>query len=250
MRVLTEVCVTGLEEALVATHAGADHLELCAWLECGGVTPSIGMVRAVAEACAIPVRVLVRPRPGEMRYDRHDRVILLRDVEAFCQEPAVTGVVTGALDRDAMPDRPLMAEVMRIAAGREVTFHRAMDHAADPVGAIASCKDLGIQRVLTSAGAMRAIDGVPVLAAMCARAGHAMTVAAGGGVAAAHVVDLVQRTAVPEVHFSARRWVAPSTHAGERVELSSSGASMPVPWVPDAEKTRAIIHALVQAGLR
>lgn len=251
MRVTTEVCVASVEEAAVAAAGGVDHIEACAWLECGGVTPSIGLVRAVANVTGLPVRVLVRPTPGHFMYGAHDRAVLLRDVEALSREPGVHGVVTGALDTAGMPDRALMAEVIAAVNGREVTFHRAIDQARDPEQALAVCLELGIQRVLTSAGAARAFDAKDRLRRMVAMAGDRSLVAAGAGVAADHVVELVRATGVREVHFSARR-SRPMTDptAQGRIPLASIGEGPSTEMVPDPLKVAAILKALQQAGLR
>ncbi|MBK7483046.1 MAG: hypothetical protein IPI72_09945 [Flavobacteriales bacterium] len=43
-------------------------VEVCTWLDCGGVTPSSGLIDTVRGAkVRIPVRVLVRPGPEASR---------------------------------------------------------------------------------------------------------------------------------------------------------------------------------------
>ncbi|MDX9752109.1 MAG: copper homeostasis protein CutC [Flavobacteriales bacterium] len=234
MRTTIEVCVAGLEEAVVAAAQGAERIEVCAWPESGGVTPSIGLVRAVVQATGLPVRVLVRPAPGRFDHGPHHNTVILRDVEALAREPGVQGVVAGTLTAEGMPDKALMQQVIAAADGREVTFHRAIDHAADPLEALAVCLELGVQRVLTAGGPKRAIDGWAMVRAMVHAAGDRLLVAAGGGVAADHVARLVELTGVREVHFSARRPAAPG------------------PWdtAPDPDKTAAIIAALRNAAPR
>ncbi|TIX97322.1 MAG: copper homeostasis protein CutC, partial [Mesorhizobium sp.] len=43
---LIELCVEGIDGLLAAQAAGADRVELCASLVEGGITPSLGTVRA------------------------------------------------------------------------------------------------------------------------------------------------------------------------------------------------------------
>ena len=60
-----EICANSLQSALNAQLAGADRIELCNELSVGGVTPSLGLLKAVKEKIAIPVHVLIRPRSGD-----------------------------------------------------------------------------------------------------------------------------------------------------------------------------------------
>jgi copper homeostasis protein len=95
MRVAVEICVTSVAEALAAERAGADSVEICTWLACGGVTPSSGLVDAVRTAVRIPARVLVRPTPDGFVYDPASLHALLLDAEIF--GGGAIGLVTGAL---------------------------------------------------------------------------------------------------------------------------------------------------------
>ena len=52
MRVNVEVCVSSVEEAIAAAELGADSVELCSWLACGGVTPGPGLLSMVKERLA------------------------------------------------------------------------------------------------------------------------------------------------------------------------------------------------------
>ncbi len=63
-----EICANSLQSALNAQLAGADRIELCNELSVGGVTPSLGLLKAVKEKIAIPVHVLIRPRSGDFNY--------------------------------------------------------------------------------------------------------------------------------------------------------------------------------------
>ncbi len=59
---LLECCVDSVESAMAAAEGGADRLELCAALIIGGISPSLALFKQVKECCALPVRVLLRPR--------------------------------------------------------------------------------------------------------------------------------------------------------------------------------------------
>ncbi|MBK7941477.1 MAG: hypothetical protein IPJ87_06335 [Flavobacteriales bacterium] len=63
MKVLVEVCVSSLAEAQAAARAGVDSVELCTWPDCGGVTPSYGLVNAVKEELGSRCGCSSAPRP-------------------------------------------------------------------------------------------------------------------------------------------------------------------------------------------
>lgn len=210
--VALEVTVDSPRGARTARDAGADRVELCAALELGGLTPSPGALAACLEVeRALPVHVLVRPRPGGFTYDAEELAASLRDVEAAVAAGAA-GVVVGALAvREGVLalDGAFLAEVVQraraVRGDVEVVLHRAVDQLASPSGAVASLAGSGVDRVLTSGGAARAVDGLAELAAVAA-AGRAagVEVMAGSGVRPEQVAALVG-AGVHAVHLSARR---------------------------------------------
>ena len=60
---LLEICAVSLDYAIAAQRAGANRIELCEDLACGGITPSAGLLEAAREHLQIPIQVLIRPRP-------------------------------------------------------------------------------------------------------------------------------------------------------------------------------------------
>src|SRR5262245_1900402 len=150
MKVAVEVCVTSVEEALAAERAGADTIEVCSWLACGGITPSFGLLNLMQEKVKLRKRILVRPTPAGFRYSADERQVLLRDVMMSGVGDPKCGIVSGGLDGQGLPDRELVKGILMAAAGREVTFHRAIDHAADLMRTLDLLKELGVQRILTS----------------------------------------------------------------------------------------------------
>lgn len=247
MRVAVEVCVTSAAEALAAERAGADGVELCSWLACGGVTPSPGLLNWLKERSALRRRVLVRPTPGGFHYTADERQVLLRDVLLSGVADAQAGVVTGGLTAAGAVDEGLMRSVAPALAGRELTFHRAIDHATDMLAALERCMALGVHRVLTSGGETRAKDGVAMLRRLVERAGGTLLICAAGGIDPANVVELVQRTGVREVHFAAQR---PGPAVLHGAAMSSANAGINFLAEPDEAKIEGVLNALVKAGLR
>ncbi len=246
MRIKVEVCAGSLAEVEQASAHGADSVELCTWLAAGGVSPGWGLVAGAMQAATCPVRVLVRPGPGGFLHRDRDRHMVLQEVELLA-ERGVHGVVFGALTADGDVDMDLMRAVRRAFPNGEVTFHRAIDQAADVRRAFQQCLDLGVDRVLTSGGGATALAGSDTLAWMVQEANGAVQVAAAGGIRPEHVVQLIERTGVGEVHFAAQRIVS----ASEVASLALSSAAGAVATVePDLPKLTGLMNALTAAGWR
>lgn len=201
-----EVLATCVGAARLALLGGADRIELCENDPQGGTTPSAGTIATVleiAEPHGTPVHVMIRPRGGGFVFDRDEQAVMLRDVDTAVSLGA-HGLVVGALTPDGDVDVRLLGRLVEAAAGRSVTFHRAVDVARTIEVAVEMAFDLGCDRVLTSGGAPTAVEGAPMLARLVRNARDGKVVMAGGGVTADTAFDLVADTLVAEIHVSAR----------------------------------------------
>ncbi|MDG2526809.1 copper homeostasis protein CutC [Stenotrophomonas sp. HITSZ_GD] len=198
-----EIAAGSLASALAAQEGGADRVELCENLGEGGCTPSHGTLCVARDRLRIPLYVLVRPRGGDFVYDDGEREVMLRDVE-HCVRLGCDGVVIGALDAHGEVDVPTCAALRAAAGPLGVTFHRAIDVAADAARALEAAIALGCERVLTSGAQPDALAGAGTIGALVAQARGRIAVMAGAGVTAANAADLVRRSGVREVHASAR----------------------------------------------
>lgn len=239
--------MTSAAEALAAERAGADGVEVCSWLACGGITPAPGLLNWLKERSPLRRRVLVRPGPGGFVHGADERQVLLRDALLCGVADAEAGLVTGGLSVAGEVDEPLLSSVRMLLAGRELTFHRAIDHAADMPAALERCMALGVHRVLSSGGETLAMDGAAMLKRLVERAGERLLVCAAGGINPGNVVELVQRTGVREVHFAAQR---PASHVLKGAAMSSANAGVNFLSEPDEAKIEGVLNALVKAGLR
>ncbi|QZQ55775.1 copper homeostasis protein CutC [Curtobacterium sp. TC1] len=239
--VALEIAVTSPQGAVVARDGGADRVELCVGLELGGLTPSQALVETTHET-GIPAHALVRCRPGGFVHSPDEVELMVREVRTVLRSGAA-GVVVGAL----RPDRTLDEDALRrfvdaahsVSATAEITLHRAIDHAVDPVAAAATLAALGFIRVLTSGGAPTAGAGAATIARMVDAAGP-VQVMAGAGVTPADIGALVA-TGAAAVHLSAKRAAPDSAHAGVPMGGADDGSAH---FVTDADVVAAARRAL------
>lgn len=148
-----EICVDSVESAIAAVRGGADRLELCSNLvNGGGLTPSLGLFRAVRTAVGstVPIMIMIRPRTGSFLYSEAEIEIMKEDIRIFKEEGA-NGVVFGVLTTYGQINVETTRELVNEALPLQVCFHRAFDMTQDPHAAMLHLYSIpGITRVLTS----------------------------------------------------------------------------------------------------
>jgi copper homeostasis protein CutC len=230
-RPILEVCVEDLQGVDAAITGGADRIELCAALSVGGLTPPASLIRAAAsasDASGVPVHLLARPREGGFVYTPREQALIADDIRTAA-DAGLAGIVIGALDADHRLDLPALAawvthaKSLGDARGRplSLTLHRAFDLCRDMPEALEAAVTLGFDRILTSGGTPKAIDGAKMLATLHRQAAGRIIVLAGSGVSP-ETLPAILATGVREVHASCR---APITTAADPAELRFGFAS-------------------------
>lgn len=205
-RALLEIAVQDAAGARAALANGADRVELCqALASTGGLTPSAGAVEAVLETAGRGdrVAVLVRPRAGGFVYDAEEIAVTSADVRDVSRRGA-GAVVVGALTPDGGIDHEAVRRWRDAAGDAELVFHRAIDTLPDPAAVIDELAGLGVDRILTSGGAVRSIDGAPAIARLVRASAGRLQIMSGGGVRIEDIPALIA-AGVDAVHLSARR---------------------------------------------
>lgn len=205
MNKIIEICAATLQSAVVAQRSGADRIELCSELGCGGVTPSAGVVSVVRRALSIPINLLIRPRSGDFVYSSYEAESVLEDI-SFCAKAGINGVVIGALTHDSKVDEDICREWLKEAhkKGLSATFHRAIDCAWDIMEALEKVNTMGYDRVLTSGGHPTAYEGIEVIRDMVRVSGEkGAVIMAGSGVNPENIREIATVTGVSEIHLSA-----------------------------------------------
>ncbi|MGO3151564.1 MAG: copper homeostasis protein CutC [Galactobacter sp.] len=128
------VAIRGPEGARAAVLNGADCVELCVGLgSAGGLTPSLGLVQAVAailrgtpthDGRRAGLAVLIRPAEGGFDCDEALLEVMERDIEAIGAVSCVTGLVFGALtDHDTVDTSTMLrlVDAVRSVDSRDKT---------------------------------------------------------------------------------------------------------------------------------
>lgn len=199
---VVEVVVYNLESAFKAQEGGADRIELCDNPGEGGTTPSPGIIEIVRQNLSIDVYPMIRPRGGDFHYTSYEFHAMKRDI-ITCQRLSVDGLVFGILNSDGTIDKRRCQELIARARPLKVTCHRAFDMTRDPFEALEDCIAAGFDRILTSGGELKAINGITVIKELVQKAKGRIGIMAGSGVDEGCVREIVEQTGVEEIHFSA-----------------------------------------------
>ena len=240
--ILLECCVGSVESAVNAELGGAGRVELCAALELGGVTPSSAAIRLARERIDIPLFVLVRPRGGDFHYSPVEVEVMKTDI-AGARDLGADGIVLGILRKDGNVDVERTAELIEAAGGASITFHRAFDSTPDPLAALETLRELGVNRVLTTGGARRAEEGLAGLGKLVEAAAGRIGILPGGGINHENCRQVVEQTGAREIHVGSA-----VCSAGPRQEASGlgpGGIETPAPGgETDPESVRRLLDLL------
>lgn len=217
-----EVCAYSLFSCLAADRAGADRVELCASPYEGGTTPSTGLVKRVLADTTLEVHAMLRPRGGDFCYDATEKQTMLAEAGDLVAA-GVHGLVVGALLPNGDLDIDFLKEVKRVAMGVDLTCHRAIDVARNPIEVMEGLIQLGFVRILSSGQKDKAMDGIEALAEMVERADGRIQLMAGSGVNPQNCTFFKQ-IGVNAIHLSART-VRNSLMEYRRPGISMGGVS-------------------------
>ncbi len=201
MRPLIEICIGDAEGAILAERGGADRVELCSNLFEGGLSPSIGTIRAVKKYTTIPVNAMVRPRGGDFCYSELEFEVMKEEVKAFKAE-GVNGVVFGILTPEGEVDAKRTKELVDLARPLSVTFHRAFDMVRDPYKALDTLISLGVDRILTSGLEATAYEGAELLAKLNTIAAGKLIIMPGCGIKERNFKKIDSIVHAKEYHMS------------------------------------------------
>lgn len=239
-----EICADSVDSAVAAELGGALRVELCSALVEGGLTPSLGLIRAVRSKIGIGIHVMIRPRGGDFLYS-DDEFAVMRDDIALAGQCAADGVVLGLLTADGDVDVEKTRELVELARPMEVTFHRAIDMARDIESAIEDVIRAGAHRILTSGGEQTAMLGRERIRELVRAADGRIRIMVGGGVRAENVQEIIQSTGACEFHSAVRRTIpSPVEYQVQGLHLGDPEVDEYVRSVVRSEDVRMLRQAM------
>ncbi|MBY0244220.1 MAG: copper homeostasis protein CutC [Sphingobacteriaceae bacterium] len=202
-----EVCASSVASALEAQKGGAIRVELCDNLAEGGTTPSYAQIALAKKLLTLKVYPIIRPRGGDFLYSDLEFELMKEDIK-ICKALNCDGVVIGILTADGEIDKKRCSELIELAKPMPTAFHRAFDMTPNLEKSLETLIELGIERLLTSGGKAKAIDGVENLAKLVKQAGDRIEIMPGAGVNANNIVELKEKTGAKNFHSTCKAAVS------------------------------------------
>ncbi len=221
MEKVIEVCCGSYYDCLQAELGGAKRVELNSALYLGGLTPSIGSLVLTKKHTSLKVITMVRPRGAGFHYNDEDFQTMLLDVETMLHYGA-DGIAFGCLDQDGNIHVEQTKQIIDIIKekGKEVVFHRAFDCVSDPIQAIETLIELGVDRILTSGLQPKAMQGKDLIKKLQEVYGQKIELLAGSGMNAENAQEMMEYTGISQVHSSCKDWIFDPTTSMHQVSYS------------------------------
>ena len=147
MKPYVELVCSSVEDCVIAERAGVDRVELAVEMSVGGLTPSIGTMRAARSRVNIPIVAMVRPRSGGFAFSEGEFAAMLIDAQELITAGA-DGLVFGISNSDGTLDIDRMGQIQRLCGDKDSICHRAFDVTPNAFEAMESLIDLGMTRIL------------------------------------------------------------------------------------------------------
>ena len=224
-KILLEICCGSADDGIEAARGGADRVELNSNLFQGGLTPTLGTLRAVKRRVSIPVMAMVRPRAGGFRYTDTEFEVMREDARLLLENGA-DGLVFGFLHADGTVDAARTRALVDICGGKPCVFHRALDVTPDWRRALDTLIDLGVTRVLTSGQESDVFFALDTIRQMIDYAAGRIQILPGAGITLRNVEKVVAATGCTQVHL-ARHKTLPDPSVQNNRSIYYGGALYP-----------------------
>lgn len=210
-----EIACFNLESALIAQENGADRVELCDEIHLGGTTPNLEIIKQAREQLTIDLFVMIRPRGGNFVYSEKEFHLMKESILAI-KKLKVDGFVFGILKDDNSVNLIQNKELIELAKPLPCSFHRAFDAVLNPLEALEEIINCGFKTILTSGNASDVNLGKNQLEVLVQKANNRINIMPGGGLRAANLEEIQQKTNATYFHSSA---ITDSSEIANSVEI-------------------------------
>jgi len=238
-----EICCASAADAVNAFKGGADRIELNLAIAYGGLTPSLADLELVKAKINIPVMVMIRPRSGGFSYSELEFEVMKRQAE-LAVESGADGLVFGVLKENRELDLKRNKILKEIAGDRKTVFHRAFDIVPDPFAALDKIKEIGIDRVLTSAQANKVAGNLKLAKEIIEYGGKDLEIVLGGGIREHNLKEIIEETNCREVHLSAFSKKVDKSMLKQELKFNSSCISESEYQLTDIQKVKRVKEIL------
>jgi len=184
-----EVACFNEHSARLAVDLGADRVEFCDNYFLGGTTPEVEALKRVKESTNIPIFVMIRPRGGDFCYSDDEFEQMKKDIRELKKADA-DGFVFGILNGENKVDIDRNKILVDIVQGYPCTFHRAFDYILNKEKALEDVISCGFSTVLSSGGAISAIEGIDTLKYLQKLSKGRISILPGGGIRSSNILEL------------------------------------------------------------
>ncbi|MDN2453347.1 copper homeostasis protein CutC [Lactobacillus sp. UCMA15818] len=218
---MLEVCCGGYEDALNASAAGAERIELNSALFLGGLTPTLSSLRLIKQNTNLKVICMVRPRGSGFCYSEVEFQEIQNSARMLLENGA-DGLSFGFLTKNAEIDLEKTRKIVELvhSYNREAVFHRAFDCSTAAMQSIYKLVDLKVDRLLTSGLHTTAFEGRRYLQQMQTVFGQQIEILAGSGINPANVLQIMNETGIKQVHASCTELISDQTAQGNQADFS------------------------------
>lgn len=218
---MIEVCCGSYQDCIAAYKGKATRVELNSALSVGGLTPSLASLRRVKKETNLQVICMVRPRAAGFCYEKEDVEIMFEEAKILLENGA-DGIAFGFLNMDGTIQKEQtkkMVEMIHAYHGQTV-FHRAFDVTPDPIQAVETLIECGVDRILTSGQQSKAMQGIELIKLLQQKYGKQIQILPGSGMNAENAKRMMDYTGVYQVHSSCKNYKIDQTTTKNGVSYS------------------------------
>ena len=146
---------------------------------------------------------MARPRAGGFCYTDDEWDTLLADAEWLAHHGAA-GIAFGALYPDGSINVDRCRQLRQRLPDKQLVFHKAFDEVTDPLAALESLVDVGVDRMMTSGLATTAMEGAAMIGMLERQSQQRIEVLPAGGISSENAGQIVSETGCQQIHGSFR----------------------------------------------